>query len=141
MYCLMMRLSSHATYTHTHTHTHTYTHTHTHTYTHTHTHTHTHQDGWVCRNDQLLCINGQSLLGRSNHEALEVLRGALASASVKSSTIQLMVARRAGINRKAALSMGSFSSSMAALGEEPEEVCLSVCLCTYLSVSVPAMCD
>lgn len=78
-------------------------------------------DARVCRNDQLLCINSQSLLGRSNNEALEVLRGALATASGESSSVQLVVARRAGINRKASLSMSSFSSSMAALGEEPEE--------------------
>ena len=95
----------------------------------------------MCRNDQLLCINSQSLLGRSNNEALEVLRGALATASGESSSVQLVVARRAGISRKASLSMSSFSSSMAALGEEPEEVCLSVPLlgcwqCLSVCVSV-----
>ena len=62
------------------------------------------------------------MLGKPNSEALEILRKALAGATGEDAMLQLVVARRAGINRKASLSMSSFSASMAALGEEPEEV-------------------
>ena len=48
-------------------------------------------------------MNQQNLLGHSNHEAMEILRQAMTGHN----TVQLTVARRA---------------SMAALGEEPEEV-------------------
>jgi len=75
-------------------------------------------DGRLCKNDHLLGINGQSLLGHSNQEALDTLRKALASASGEDAKVQLVVARRKGVNRKAAM---QFSTSMGTLGEEPEE--------------------
>ena len=56
-------------------------------------------------------------MGRSNQDALEVLRQALAAAgSGENARVRLVVARR---------SIGGGSPSMAALGEEPEEVRLS----------------
>lgn len=78
----------------------------------------------------MLGINGQSLLGHSNQEALDTLRKALASASGEDAKVQLVVARRKGVNRKAAM---QFSTSMGTLGEEPEEVGVmgkvEVCVC------------
>ena len=88
-----------------------------HTPTH---HTHT-QDGRLRKNDQLLYVNKEGLLGCSNQQALDKLRTALAKASnageggVASSHVELVVARRmcnAG---------SSQSPSMAALGEVPED--------------------
>ena len=56
-------------------------------------------------------------MGRSNQDALEVLRQALAAAgSGENARVRLVVARR---------SIGGGSPSMAALGEEPEEVWFS----------------
>ncbi len=53
-------------------------------------------------------MNQQNLLGHSNQEAMEILRQAMSS----SNTVHLVVARR----------VVPPSPSMAALGEEPEEV-------------------
>ena len=98
----------------------THTRTHTHTLTHSHTRTHT-QDGRLKKNDQILCVNRENLLGGSNQEALDKLRSALSEASSSSveaigGSVELVVARRVH-------SPGSsMSPSMAALGEEPEEV-------------------
>ncbi len=79
------------------------------------------QDGRLRKNDQLLCVNKEGLLGCSNQQALDKLRTALAKASsvgeggVANSNVELVVARRMG-------NPGSSQSpSMAALGEEPEE--------------------
>ena len=67
----------------------------------------------------MLGVNGQSLLGHPNQEALNTLRKGLASASGADAKVQLVVARRKGVNRKASM---RFSASMGTLGEEPEEV-------------------
>ena len=72
------------------------------------------QDGRLYRGDQLLAINSQSLLGRSNAEALDTLRKALATATDSSSKIKLVVARKTGSNKK--------QPGMAALEESPIEV-------------------
>ena len=62
------------------------------------------------------------MLGKSDHEALDTLKKALAAASTEENAkLRLVVARTMGINRKPNLSMGSFSSQMAALGEVSEE--------------------
>lgn len=60
------------------------------------------------KNDQVLSVNQQNLLGYSNQEAVEILKQAMSDQN----TVQLVVARRANVT----------SPSMAALGEEPEEV-------------------
>ena len=66
------------------------------------------QDNRLHRNDQVLAVNGHSLLGCSNSKALDVLKSAMASED----TVTLMVARKAS----------QATPSMASLGEEPEEV-------------------
>lgn len=79
------------------------------------------QDGRLCRGDQLLCINSQSLLGKSNSDALDMLRKTLAmatgsagAAADSGSKIKLVVARTKGTNKK--------QPGMAALEESPGEV-------------------
>ncbi len=56
------------------------------------------------------------MLGCANQEALDKLRTALSKATAGSSNVELVVARRMGNPGS------SLSPSMAALGEEPEEV-------------------
>ena len=72
------------------------------------------QDGRLSRGDQLLAINSQSLLGRSNAEALDTLRKALTMATDSGSKIKLVIARKTGSNKK--------QPGMAALEESPIEV-------------------
>ena len=69
------------------------------------------------KNDQILYVNRQNLTGKSNQEALDILRKALSSANDDSnSKIRLVVART--INGGS----GSGRPTMAVLGEKPEEV-------------------
>lgn len=51
------------------------------------------QDGRLCVNDQLIAVNGESLLGRSNHAAMETLRCSMSSEGNSRGTIQLVVLR------------------------------------------------
>ncbi|XP_056883337.1 par-3 family cell polarity regulator beta a isoform X3 [Takifugu flavidus] len=51
------------------------------------------KDGRLSVNDQLLAINGESLLGRSNHAAMETLRHSMSSEGNSRGTIQLVVLR------------------------------------------------
>lgn len=51
------------------------------------------QDGRLCVNDQLIAVNGESLLGRSNHAAMETLRRSMSSEGNSRGTIQLVVLR------------------------------------------------
>lgn len=51
------------------------------------------QDGRLSVNDQLIAINGESLLGRSNHAAMETLRHSMSSEGNSRGTIQLVVLR------------------------------------------------
>lgn len=51
------------------------------------------QDGRLSVNDQLIAINGESLLGRSNHAAMETLRRSMSSEGNSRGTIQLVVLR------------------------------------------------
>ena len=67
------------------------------------------------KNDQILYVNRQNLTGKSNQEALDILRKALSSANDNDSKIRLVVART--INSGA-----SGRPTMAVLGERPEEV-------------------
>ena len=69
----------------------------------------------------MLCINSQSLHGKSNPDALDMLRKTLAMATGSAgatadsgSKIKLVVARMKGINKK--------QPGMAALEESPGEV-------------------
>lgn len=51
------------------------------------------QDGRLSVNDQLIAVNGESLLGRSNHAAMETLRRSMSSEGNTRGTIQLVVLR------------------------------------------------
>lgn len=52
-----------------------------------------HQDGRLSVNDQLIAVNGESLLGRSNHAAMEALRRSMSSEGNSRGTIQLVLLR------------------------------------------------
>ncbi|XP_042281771.1 partitioning defective 3 homolog B isoform X2 [Thunnus maccoyii] len=51
------------------------------------------KDGRLCINDQLVAVNGESLLGRSNHVAMETLRHSMSHEGNVRGTIQLVVLR------------------------------------------------
>lgn len=51
------------------------------------------QDGRLHVNDQLVAVNGESLLGRSNHVAMETLRRSMSQEGNVRGTIQLVVLR------------------------------------------------
>lgn len=51
------------------------------------------QDGRLCINDQLVAVNGESLLGHSNHVAMETLRRSMSQEGNVRGTIQLVVLR------------------------------------------------
>ncbi|XP_060888365.1 par-3 family cell polarity regulator beta a isoform X2 [Labrus mixtus] len=51
------------------------------------------KDGRLAVNDQLIAVNGESLLGRSNHAAMETLRRSMSSEGNNRGTIQLVVLR------------------------------------------------
>lgn len=51
------------------------------------------QDGRLCVNDQLVAVNGETLLGLSNHEAMETLRRSMSQEGNVRGTIQLVVLR------------------------------------------------
>uniref|UniRef100_A0A1A8G3P0 Par-3 partitioning defective 3 homolog B n=1 Tax=Nothobranchius korthausae TaxID=1143690 RepID=A0A1A8G3P0_9TELE len=51
------------------------------------------KDGRLCVNDQMIAVNGESLLGRSNHTAMETLRRSMSSEGNARGTIQLVVLR------------------------------------------------
>ncbi|TWW64178.1 Partitioning defective 3 -like protein B [Takifugu flavidus] len=65
------------------------------------------KDGRLSVNDQLLAINGESLLGRSNHAAMETLRHSMSSEGNSRGTIQLVVLRAP---RQGALNPEPFTS-------------------------------
>lgn len=45
-------------------------------------------------NDQLIAVNGESLLGKTNQDAMETLRRSMSTEGNKRGMIQLIVARR-----------------------------------------------
>uniref|UniRef100_A0A3Q3WI03 PDZ domain-containing protein n=1 Tax=Mola mola TaxID=94237 RepID=A0A3Q3WI03_MOLML len=51
------------------------------------------KDGRLSVNDQMIAVNGESLLGRSNHAAMETLRRSMSSEGNARGTIQLVVLR------------------------------------------------
>ncbi|XP_044074364.1 partitioning defective 3 homolog isoform X10 [Siniperca chuatsi] len=52
------------------------------------------KDGRLRVNDQLIAVNGESLLGKTNHDAMETLRKSMSTEGNKRGMIQLIVARR-----------------------------------------------
>uniref|UniRef100_A0A8C9FD96 PDZ domain-containing protein n=1 Tax=Pavo cristatus TaxID=9049 RepID=A0A8C9FD96_PAVCR len=52
------------------------------------------KDGRLRVNDQLVAVNGESLLGKSNHEAMETLRRSMSMEGNIRGRIQLVVLRR-----------------------------------------------
>ncbi|XP_066511594.1 partitioning defective 3 homolog isoform X2 [Hoplias malabaricus] len=52
------------------------------------------KDGRLRINDQLIAVNGESLLGKTNHDAMETLRKSMSTEGNKRGMIQLIVARR-----------------------------------------------
>ncbi|XP_016085992.1 partitioning defective 3 homolog B-like [Sinocyclocheilus grahami] len=52
-----------------------------------------HKDGRLRINDQLIAVNSESLLGRSNHDAMETLRRSMSTEGNLRGTIQLVVLR------------------------------------------------
>uniref|UniRef100_A0A672JUX5 PDZ domain-containing protein n=1 Tax=Sinocyclocheilus grahami TaxID=75366 RepID=A0A672JUX5_SINGR len=51
------------------------------------------KDGRLCVNDQLIAVNGETLLGKSNHEAMETLRRSMSMEGNLRGMIQLVVLR------------------------------------------------
>lgn len=51
------------------------------------------KDGRLCINDQLVAVNGELLLGSSNHQAMETLRRSMSQEGNARGTIQLVVLR------------------------------------------------
>uniref|UniRef100_A0A4W4F8N3 Par-3 family cell polarity regulator alpha, b n=1 Tax=Electrophorus electricus TaxID=8005 RepID=A0A4W4F8N3_ELEEL len=58
------------------------------------------KDGRLRVNDQLIAVNGESLLGKTNHDAMETLRTSMSTEGNKRGMIQLIVARRVNKNNE-----------------------------------------
>ncbi|XP_053569824.1 partitioning defective 3 homolog isoform X2 [Bombina bombina] len=56
------------------------------------------KDGRLRVNDQLVAVNGESLLGKTNQDAMETLRKSMSTEGNKRGMIQLIVARRIKLN-------------------------------------------
>ncbi|CAF98764.1 unnamed protein product [Tetraodon nigroviridis] len=61
------------------------------------------QDGRLCVNDQLIAVNGESLNGMTNQEAMETLRKSMSVEGNKRGMIQLIVARLVNRNKEEVL--------------------------------------
>uniref|UniRef100_A0A8D0CWC5 PDZ domain-containing protein n=1 Tax=Sander lucioperca TaxID=283035 RepID=A0A8D0CWC5_SANLU len=61
------------------------------------------KDGRLCVNDQMVAVNGESLLGRSNHVAMETLRRSMSQEGNVRGTIQLVVLRAQKVHTQPSL--------------------------------------
>lgn len=68
------------------------------------------QDGRLCVNDQLIAVNGESLNGMTNQEAMETLRKSMSVEGNKRGMIQLIVARL--VSRNTEVGEGSPDASV-----------------------------
>ncbi|OPJ90185.1 partitioning defective 3-like protein B isoform B [Patagioenas fasciata monilis] len=69
------------------------------------------KDGRLRVNDQLVAVNGESLLGKSNHEAMETLRRSMSMEGNIRGRIQLVVLRRLEIQPEERSDQGVFQKS------------------------------
>ncbi|XP_062354079.1 partitioning defective 3 homolog B [Cinclus cinclus] len=69
------------------------------------------KDGRLRVNDQLVAVNGESLLGKSNHEAMETLRRSMSMEGNIRGRIQLVVLRRLELHAEERSDQGSFQKS------------------------------
>ncbi|KAL2085977.1 hypothetical protein ACEWY4_019297 [Coilia grayii] len=82
------------------------------------------KDGRLHVNDQLVAVNGESLLGKTNQDAMETLRKSMSIESNKRGMIQLIVARRvAGRNEvtREELPAGATVPDLSASSQEDHE--------------------
>ncbi|NWT77562.1 PAR3L protein, partial [Lanius ludovicianus] len=69
------------------------------------------KDGRLRVNDQLVAVNGESLLGKSNHEAMETLRRSMSMEGNIRGRIQLVVLRRLEVHAEERSDQGVFQKS------------------------------
>uniref|UniRef100_A0A8C7YCA8 PDZ domain-containing protein n=1 Tax=Oryzias sinensis TaxID=183150 RepID=A0A8C7YCA8_9TELE len=69
------------------------------------------KDGRLRINDQLVAVNGESLLGRSNHAAMETLRRSMSQEGNVRGTIQLVVLRTPQVRRTLSPSVSDSADS------------------------------
>ncbi|XP_075566597.1 partitioning defective 3 homolog B [Pelecanus crispus] len=69
------------------------------------------KDGRLRVNDQLVAVNGESLLGKSNHEAMETLRRSMSMEGNIRGRIQLIVLRRLELQTEERSDQGVFQKS------------------------------
>ncbi|NWW45724.1 PAR3L protein, partial [Pedionomus torquatus] len=69
------------------------------------------KDGRLRVNDQLVAVNGESLLGKSNHEAMETLRRSMSMEGNIRGRIQLVVLRRLELQTEERSDQGAFQKS------------------------------
>uniref|UniRef100_A0A8C8B4Q5 Partitioning defective 3 homolog B n=1 Tax=Otus sunia TaxID=257818 RepID=A0A8C8B4Q5_9STRI len=69
------------------------------------------KDGRLRVNDQLVAVNGESLLGKSNHEAMETLRRSMSMEGNIRGRIQLVVLRRLEVQIEERSDQGLFQKS------------------------------
>ncbi|XP_039700865.1 partitioning defective 3 homolog B isoform X5 [Pteropus medius] len=69
------------------------------------------KDGRLRMNDQLIAVNGESLLGKSNHEAMETLRRSMSMEGNIRGMIQLVILRRPERPMEEPAEYGAFSKS------------------------------
>ncbi|XP_071417999.1 partitioning defective 3 homolog B isoform X2 [Pithys albifrons albifrons] len=69
------------------------------------------KDGRLRVNDQLVAVNGESLLGKSNHEAMETLRRSMSMEGNIRGRIQLVVLRRLEVQAEERSDQGVFQKS------------------------------
>ncbi|OXB64308.1 hypothetical protein ASZ78_005960 [Callipepla squamata] len=69
------------------------------------------KDGRLRVNDQLVAVNGESLLGKSNHEAMETLRRSMSMEGNIRGRIQLVILRRLEAQTEERLDQGVYQKS------------------------------